>query len=288
MFRHPSEEANLVSASDQPALQTQPAQQPANRAVAKSHRCCFTAAVQLNLFKSLRVQRPRPPATLTVGPRSVTVVFVRNPRARRYILRVDPTGTVRVTLPARGSQAEAWDFARRNTAWINRRIEQHLAQPRRPTAWGHGTELLFRGDTVLLSISANQSGNIVEFADQRIVVALEADVRRAVERHLWNLARQELTARTTQLAAQHDLTVRRITVRNQRSRWGSCSRRGTVSLNWRLIQAPAHVRDYIILHELMHLREHNHSRRFWRQVEAACPNYETAECWLKQHRGMLR
>jgi hypothetical protein len=243
--------------------------------------------MQLSLFDSLRVQRPRPPATLAVGPNSVTVAFVRNPRARRYILRVDPTGAVRVTLPSRGSQEEAWNFARRHSAWINRRIEQHLAHPPRPTAWGHGTEFLFRGDIVQLVIHANTSSKTIEFADQRVEVALEADVRPAVEQQLWNLARRELPARTTELATQHELTVSRITIRNQRSRWGSCSRRGTISLNWRLIQAPAYVRDYIILHELMHLREHNHSSRFWEQVESVCPNYEVAEKWLKQHRQLL-
>jgi predicted metal-dependent hydrolase len=243
--------------------------------------------VRFRLFSRLRLPRPRPPATLAVGSHSVSVTFVRHPRARRYILRLDPTGGVRVTVPSRGSQAEAWNFVRRKTAWINQRIEERLAHPSRPKAWGDGTELLFRGDAVQLSITANHSGNTVEFADQRINVALEADVRGAVERHLWNLARRELTARTTELATQHDLAVSRITVRNQKSRWGSCSRRGTISLNWRLIQAPAYVRDYIILHELMHLREHNHSSRFCRQVESVCPDHEVAEQWLKRHRQLL-
>jgi hypothetical protein len=243
--------------------------------------------MQLRLFNSLRDQRLRPPATLAVGSHFVALVFVRNPRARRYILRVDPGGAVRVTLPVRGSQAEAWNFARRNTEWIHRRIEQHLAQPPRPAAWDHGTELLFRGDLIQLAIRTNPSSKTIEFADQRIDASLEADMRRAVERHLWNLARRELTARTAQLTAHHDLPVRRITIRNQRSRWGSCSRRGTISLNWRLIQAPAYVRDYIILHELMHLREHNHSSRFWRQIQTVCPEYEVAEKWLKQHRQLL-
>jgi len=259
----------------------------ANRAIAKSHPDCFTAAMQLSLFNSLRLPRPRPPVTLAVGAHSVSVVFVRNPRAHRYILRVEASTAVRVTLPSRGSQAEAWNFVRRNSAWIHRRIEQYLAHPPRPTAWYHGTELLYRGDTVQLSVKANHSGNIVEFADQRIGVALEVDVRRAVERHLWNLARRELAARTAQLATQHDLTVSRITIRNQRSRWGSCSRRGTISLNWRLIQVPAYVRDYIILHELMHMREHNHCIRFWKQVESVCPDHAVAEKWLKQHRRLL-
>jgi len=82
--------------------------------------------------------------------------------------------------------------------------------------------------------------------------------------------------------------VKRVTVRGQRTRWGSCSRRGTISLNWRLIQTPEDVRDYIILHELAHLRQMNHSDRFWREVERLCPDYRSAERWLKQQRGWLQ
>jgi hypothetical protein len=77
-------------------------------------------------------------------------------------------------------------------------------------------------------------------------------------------------------------------VRSQKSRWGSCSRRGTISLNWRLIQTPAFVSDYICLHELMHLRQMNHSPRFWREMERVCPDYRMAERWLKEHSGLLR
>jgi predicted metal-dependent hydrolase len=90
-----------------------------------------------------------------------------------------------------------------------------------------------------------------------------------------------------ELAARHGLTVRRITVRSQKSRWGSCSRRGTISLNWRLVQAPGFVRDYLVLHELAHLREMNHSRRFWGEVARLCPDYREAERWLKQHSILL-
>jgi len=77
-------------------------------------------------------------------------------------------------------------------------------------------------------------------------------------------------------------------VRSQKSRWGSCSRRGTISLNWRLIQTPDFVRDYIILHELAHLREMNHSPRFWRAVIEFCPGYRDAERWLRAHSDILR
>jgi len=105
---------------------------------------------------------------------------------------------------------------------------------------------------------------------------------------LHGLAARELPPRVLALAAQHDLTVHRVTVRNQRSRWGSCSRRGTISLNWRLVQTPETVRDYIILHELAHLRQMNHSSKFWAEVERFCPAYLEAEQWLKEHRNFLR
>src|SRR5439155_21681541 len=109
-----------------------------------------------------------------------------------------------------------------------------------------------------------------------------------IEAHLRRLAERELTPRTLELAALHQLTIRRVAVRGQRSRWGSCSIKKTISLNWRLIQTPAFVSDYIILHELMHLREMNHSRRFWQQVERVCPEYAKAEAWLKQHTELLK
>jgi predicted metal-dependent hydrolase len=114
------------------------------------------------------------------------------------------------------------------------------------------------------------------------------DLRGRIERHLWRLASKELTARALELAALHQVAVSRVSVRNQRSRWGSCSRHGTISLNWRLIQAPVFVRDYIVLHELMHRREMNHSARFWREVERVCPDYEMADRWLKQQAGLLK
>jgi predicted metal-dependent hydrolase len=94
----------------------------------------------------------------------------------------------------------------------------------------------------------------------------------------------------TRLAAAHGLggNVKRVTVRNQKTRWGSCSSRGTISLNWRLIQTPDFVRDYIILHELAHLRHMNHSARFWQEVKRLCPDLATAKQWIKVHRQLLQ
>lgn len=93
-------------------------------------------------------------------------------------------------------------------------------------------------------------------------------------------AAKELPGELLALAAVHDITVTRVSIRNQRSRWGACSSRGSITLNWRLILVPPPVREYVMIHELMHRREMNHSTRFWRHVAAACPHYQDARKWL--------
>jgi predicted metal-dependent hydrolase len=84
-----------------------------------------------------------------------------------------------------------------------------------------------------------------------------------------------------EMAASLGHQVSRVTIRDQRSRWGSCSPSGRISLNWRLIQVPPSVRDYVLLHELTHLVESNHSPRFWKKLEAVCPWHREARTWLR-------
>jgi predicted metal-dependent hydrolase len=93
----------------------------------------------------------------------------------------------------------------------------------------------------------------------------------------------ELPARLRELASRHGFRPRRVTIRDQRSRWGSCSPGGDISLNWRLVLMPADVRDYVILHELAHLRVANHSRRFWKVMAEICPDWQVARRWLREH-----
>lgn len=221
--------------------------------------------------------------------RQIPMALVRNPRARRYVLRLRPDGSARVTIPRGGSATEARRFAERNKAWLERELHRLSTRPTRPQEWLIGTEILFRGELVKVEAGVNGERGTIRFGSEVIQVTdPAADLRPALERHLWRLAAKELPPRVLEYAALHQLPVRRITVRNQKSRWGSCSRRGTISLNWRLIQTPAFVQDYIAIHEIMHLREMNHSSRFWGEVERACPDSEKAERWLKQHSSLLR
>jgi predicted metal-dependent hydrolase len=100
-------------------------------------------------------------------------------------------------------------------------------------------------------------------------------------------AARELPLRLLDLAAEHGLRVSRVSVRNQRWRWGSCSRSGHICLNWRLVHMPPEIRDYVMIHELMHLRRMDHSPKFWKLVAAACPEYQTARKWLREY-GRMR
>jgi hypothetical protein len=235
-------------------------------------------------------RQPAPPHEdwLVAGTRRVRLWFVRNRRARRYILRLRPDGAARVTVPRGGSLAEAKRFAERNIAWLEQQLLRQAMQPRQPLPWPLGTEIFFRGQGVRLEPGENGEAGVIRLGGAIVAIAdAGGDLRPAVERHLRHLAAQELPARVFELAAPHHLPVRRVTVRNQRSRWGSCSRRGTISLNWRLVQTPPFVRDYLVLHELAHLKEMNHSRRFWSEVARLCPDFREAERWLKQHSNLL-
>lgn len=214
-------------------------------------------------------------------PADLAVDFVRMRRARRYILRVRPDGSVRVTVPRGGSRREAISFLRKQAAWIQReraRVRSMHVQPR----WAEGTTLLFRGQPVTIRVVGAGPGRRACYGDRAVPIPEHAiDFRPHIEADLRVLARQELGPRLDRLAASHGLTVAGLTVRDQKSRWGSCSRSGRIALNFRLVQMPPDVSDYILIHELMHLKQQNHSRGFWRLVASACPGFRDAERWLK-------
>ncbi len=177
-------------------------------------------------------------------PGTLNPVFVRHPRARRYVIRVADDGTVRVTVPRWGSKRDARAFAEDQRAWIEtqqRRAELDRLKPRR------------------------------------------APLAPEVERAFRTRAARELPARLLELAVEHGLTVSRVSVRNQKWRWGSCSPKGHICVNWRLVTMPAWVRDYVLIHELMHLKRLDHSPKFWKLVAHACPEYQNARRYLRSH-----
>jgi hypothetical protein len=212
------------------------------------------------------------------------VVFVRSDRARRYRLTVRRDGIAVATIPRRGSEREARRFVEQHRAWMERARARQQSRPRAAAVWTPGTAILWRGEAQPIRLGAGGGRpSVILGADVFRVRRTEGDLRPALEAQFARQARIELPARTWELAATTGIAIKQVTIRNQRSRWGSCSARGTISLNWRLMQTPEFVRDYIIYHELSHLREMNHSARFWAHVEAVCPGWRAAERWLKNH-----
>lgn len=240
--------------------------------------------MQLDLLTRLFSPPEREAEALRVGGRTVPLRFARHPRARRYVLRLDRDGAARVTVPRGGTEHGARAFAGKHLAWLEKQLLRRETARAVTTDWRNGTEILFRGERFALRVADGAA----EFADQKVTLHPAHSLRAIVERQLRLLAAAELPVRVAELTALHGVEIHGVQVRNQRSRWGSCSARGVISLNWRLVQTPEFVRDYIILHELMHRRQMNHSARFWREVERVCPAWREAEQWLKQNRGLLR
>lgn len=224
-----------------------------------------------------------PPGCLRVETSLPAFEILRNPRARRYILRVLPNRVIRLTLPRTGTVQGGLDFLRRHTRWIQRQLASPVGVP--PVTWVPGMRILFRGQWQ--PVKMDPDGDVWVGGDRVGRRSETLPLQAATERSLWALARRELPPRVLALAQVHGFLPRRVSVRNQCSRWGSCSRRGTISLNWRLVQTPDWVRDYVILHELAHLRHMNHSRAFWEELAGVCPDYLQAKAWIKRHRGLM-
>lgn len=176
------------------------------------------------------------------------LLFARHPRARRYVIRVRDDGTIRVTIPRWGSRRGAERFVASERSWIDKQLLRAEQVRARPRP--------------------------PEFA---------AEERHALVAH----AKRELPPRLHELAATLGLVVSRVSIRNQRWRWGSCSRDGHICLNWRLVLMPRMVADYVMIHELMHLKRMDHSPRFWKLVDRACPSYREARAWLREHSDLL-
>jgi len=215
---------------------------------------------------------------LTIEGQQVPVTVMRHRLARRYVVRLAPDGEgLRLTVPRGASLAGGFAFAARQSAWISRELDR---QRERHAPWKTGSHTWFRGEQVSIAVS----GSTAKFGEEVVRLRTpDADVRQAIEAKLRGLAADELPERCLTLAREAGVRVAEVSVRNQRSRWGACSSKHVITLNWRLVQMPREVADYVIFHELMHVRQPNHSRRFWREVDSVCTWWQDAERWLRKH-----
>jgi len=231
----------------------------------------------------------RPPETNAISIAFEDEVFEvrlrRHSQARRYTLRIQTaTREIVVTMPPRGSVRQAEEFASKHGAWIAARLK------RLPEAlpFENGAIIPLRGVDHRIDHRRSARGTVwaeVSPDGERLLcVAGEAPhVARRVRDHLKREAKRDLEAASRLAAASLGVTVKRVSIRDQSSRWGSCSSTGVLSYSWRLILAPPFVLDYLAAHEVAHLVELNHSRAFWRVVERISPHYKVAKVWLDTH-----
>jgi predicted metal-dependent hydrolase len=236
-------------------------------------------------LRALLFRRPPDPQLIEISfdGEVYPVQLRRHAQARRYTLRIQAaTRTVLLTMPMRGSLREAKAFAERNGGWIAARLKR-LPQA---IAFADGLTLPLRDVPHRITHRPGRGTVWIETSDDMplLCVAGECEhLARRVRDYLKREAKRELEAATRRYAAMLGVTVNRVAVRDQTSRWGSCTSDGVLSYSWRLILAPSHVLDYLAAHEVAHLVEMNHSRAFWRVVARICPEWERAKGWLNAH-----
>ena len=211
----------------------------------------------------------------------VPVDIRRHPRARSYTLRVAGPGRPPIlTMPARGSLAEAHRFLERHAGWLRRQIDR--LPPAIPIADGWPVPL--RGVLHTIHHAPGRRGAVTVGADENgpalYVSGEAAHLRRRVLDFLKREARRDIAAAVARHAERLGVTPKAIRYRDQITRWGSCTTTGHLSFSWRLIMAPPLVLDYLAAHEVAHLAEMNHSRRFWQLCKSLSPETETARAWL--------
>jgi predicted metal-dependent hydrolase len=207
----------------------------------------------------------------------------RSERARRVRVRVDPRdGAVEVVLPKRAAQREAAAAVAQLRGWIDRRrAEVAVAQAR--VAARDGT-VPYLGTDLLLRVEPGRT-RVHRRGDVLLVPA--GDARAALERWYRRQARLEIAPRLDRAAADVGKSYTKLTIRDQRTRWGSCSAAGAMSFNWRLLLAPDAVLEYVVRHEACHLAVMDHSPRFWALMTALMPGYQAPRGWLRDHGGTL-
>ncbi len=216
------------------------------------------------------------------------VVFRKHPKAKRYLAKVDKEGNIVLTVPRAGTQRDALAFANRNRDWLEDQIRLAQEEAKRKQGLRPGDLIWYRGAQVELRVEKDYGRPVLCFADERIFIADESmDLSRPLKSRLREVAQSEFPELVHAYAERLGEVVKKVVVRDQKTRWGSCSTSGTISLNWRLVLADRATRDYVIIHELMHMKRFDHSPEFWSLVESACPDYRIHEAWLKAHQDEL-
>ncbi len=213
----------------------------------------------------------------------VSVAVRTHARARNYRLSISRSGEPVLTLPLNGRWSEAEAFLNKQRHWLAARLKRAPT----PIAFVDGAEVPLRGVPHIIEATGALRGKVQVDDGKLLTPGSPEHMARRLTDWLKLEARADLTERSHFHAARLGVKVRTINLKAQSTRWGSCSTRGNLNYNWRLILAPSFVLDYVAAHEVAHLREMNHSPAFWARVSETLPDMERGRAWLKAHGAEL-
>lgn len=213
--------------------------------------------------------------------------FIRAKR-RTMSIQIRPDGKVIVRAPLRVAEKVVRAFVESKADWIMQKKAEAATRPPVPTrTFRDGERLLLLGREIPLRVDPGQRAGLT--LKDAFILSPKAQPNAAAVFEKWYkaYALKLLTERVALYAAQHGFQPKRVRISSARTRWGSCSTSGTLSFTWRLVMAPLEVVDYVVIHELVHLKVHNHSKTFWDSVAALMPDYKRRMAWLKKHSAAM-
>lgn len=222
--------------------------------------------------------------SIAIESHEVAYRVIRSRRARRVALRLPVRGCLELVLPLGLRAGSPEDLLRDHAGWIAARLAERDSVTRRPLR--HGDRIPYRGGHLIVEASPGNA-TIARDGDRLLCGQTQFDLDSVVEAWLRGQARRVLSMEVAKASRSMAVCARRITVRDQRTRWGSCSTAGNLSFSWRLILAPDDVLRYVVVHEVAHLLEPNHGPRFWAVVQEHCPDYQRHRRWLREHGDSL-
>ncbi|MCX7628476.1 MAG: M48 family metallopeptidase [Methylophilaceae bacterium] len=225
--------------------------------------------------------------SIVIEGREIPYSLKTSTRRRTVGIRIDRHGLA-VSIPATMPRRDVPAVLLRHGDWITRKLAQLAATLAASPSqeWRDGAILRYLGQDIRLCLRQDPCDRAIEFDDGRLHVAVADTADSAAIRHcvsLWYRKRAlaDFGRRLENLAGRLGVPTPRLFLSNAKTRWGSCNAKGDIRLNWRLIQAPPYIIDYVVAHELAHLKEMNHSPRFWDWVGMLCPEYRTTRQELK-------
>jgi predicted metal-dependent hydrolase len=227
--------------------------------------------------------------TTTINHQTITYTLRRSFKARRIRLEVRQQTGLIVIVPHSYNISQVPGLLKSKERWISRNLQRfshaHSLSTRKELRSGDTVPYL--GRDIHLVQQENHHGDSVVLEGNRLAVSPDLFNNGLLEPALEQWYRTEaarlINEKTTKLSSQMGISYKRLVIRGQRTRWGSCSHKKNLSFNWKLIMAPELVVEYVIIHELIHLKEMNHSKRFWELVARYCPGWREHKKWLKQH-----